>query len=733
VGSIFRPVFFIFANRFIADWQSAMFCSDEAGLAWREQLEIDLSSSEYYLNRELSMLGFNRRVFEMAADGSLPLLERLRFLCISSSNLDEFFEVRVAMLKHRIAMGIDKSTPDGRTTTETLAAIRETVDSLVFDQYELLEQELLPAMHDQGIHVLRRTDWTEKQEQWLRRFFRSDLLPVLTPIALDPAHPFPQLVNKILNFIVALEGKDAFGREMQRAIVQAPRSLPRLIEVPEDVSGVPHGFVFLSSIIHAYVGELFPGMSVTACHQFRITRNSQLYLHEEETEDLKKAVAGELLERRYGSAVRLEVSTRCPHELSDFLLHQFGLTERDLYRVNGLVNLYRLSSISDLVDRPDLKFDPFVPGLPEGMRADVENEPGSLFDVIQRSEVLLHHPYQSFAPVMDLLHQAATDPDVLAIKQTLYRVVPDSPIVDALVKAARNGKEVVAVIELRARFNEEMNIGLADRLHAAGVQVVYGVVGYKTHGKMMLIVRREGKRMRRYVHLGTGNYHSITTRYYTDFGLLSCDPDLGEDVHKVFQQLTGMGRVQRLKSMKQAPFTLHREMINLIEREAEHAAGGGQGRIIAKMNGLEEPKIIQALYRASQAGVKIDLMVRGICCLRPGVPRVSENIRVRSILGRFLEHHRIYYFGNMGEDELYCASADWMVRNLLHRVETCFPVVEKNSKERVMKEGLRLYLADNCGTWKLQSNGQYQRIATTAKPRSAQQELMELLGSKDHL
>lgn len=699
----------------------------------REQLEINLNSSEYYLNRELSILGFNRRVFEMAADDSLPLLERLRFLCISSSNLDEFFEVRVAMLKHRITMGIDKSTPDGRTTTETLAAVRETVDALVYDQYELLEKNLLPAMHEEGIHILRREDWNEKQEQWIRRFFRSDLLPVLTPIALDPAHPFPQLVNKILNFIVALEGKDAFGREMQRAIVQAPRSLPRLIEMPSDVAGVPHGFVFLSSIIHAYVGELFPGMNVTACHQFRITRNSQLYLHEEETEDLKKAVAGELLERRYGSAVRLEVSTRCSHELSDFLLHQFNLNERDLYRVNGLVNLYRLASISDLVDRADLKFEPFVPGLPEGMRTDVENEAGSLFDVIQRSEVLLHHPYQSFAPVMDLLHQAAADPDVLAIKQTLYRVVPDSPIVDALVKAARNGKEVVAVIELRARFNEEMNIGLADRLHTAGVQVVYGVVGYKTHGKMMLIVRREGKRMRRYVHLGTGNYHSITSRYYTDFGLLSCDPDLGEDVHKVFQQLTGMGRVQRLKSMKQAPFTLHKEMIALIDREAKHAAAGGKGRIIAKMNGLEEPEIIQALYRASQAGVKIDLLVRGICCLRPGIPGISENIRVRSILGRFLEHHRIYYFGNMGEDKLYCASADWMVRNLMHRVETCFPVVGKVSKDRVMKEGLRLYLADNCGTWKLLASGQYQRVKPTGKPRSAQQELMDLLGSRDHI
>jgi len=702
----------------------------ESNECWSTGLNIELNSPEFYLNRELSMLGFNRRVFEMAADPSLPLLERLRFLCISSSNLDEFFEVRVAMLKNRMAIGVDKTAADGRSTTETLAAIREAVDSLVTDQYQLLDRDLLPAMHKEGIHILRRTDWNEKQEQWIRRFFRAELLPVLTPIALDPAHPFPQLVNKILNFIVGLEGKDAFGREMQRAIVQAPRSLPRLIPVPEDVAGVPHGFVFLSSIIHAYVGELFPGMSVTACHQFRITRNSELYLHEEETEDLKKAVAGELLERRYGAAVRLEVSTRCPEELSDFLLHQFSLREQDLYRVDGLVNLYRLASIADLVDRSDLKFKPFVPGLPEGMRADVELEPGSLFDVIQRSDVLLHHPYQSFAPVMDLLHQAAIDPDVLAIKQTLYRVVPDSPIVDALAKAARSGKEVVAVIELRARFNEEDNIGLADRLHAAGVQVVYGVVGYKTHGKMMLIVRREGRRMRRYVHLGTGNYHSITTRYYTDFGLLSCDPDLGEDVHKVFQQLTGMGRVQRLKSMKQAPFTLHKEMIALIEREAEYASAGKQGRIIAKMNGLEESDIIQALYRASQAGVKIDLIVRGVCCLRAGVPGVSENIRVRSVLGRFLEHHRIFYFGNMGEDELYCASADWMNRNLLHRVETCFPVKDKALKERVMKEGLRTYLADNCGTWKLLPDGQYQRIQSTAKERCAQSVLMKLLGGE---
>ncbi|PCI02732.1 MAG: polyphosphate kinase 1, partial [Zetaproteobacteria bacterium] len=659
---------------------------------------------------------------------SMPLLERLRFLCISSSNLDEFFEVRVAMLKQRVAMGLNTTSPDGLSTSETLNAIRTDVEALVEKQYTLLENDILPAMRDQGIHILHRHEWTEAQQQWIRRFFRAELLPVLTPIALDPAYPFPKLVNKILNFIVTLEGKDAFGRDVKRAIVQAPRSLPRLIALPDDVAGCAHGFVLLSSIMHAYVDDLFPGMEVSQCHQFRVTRNSELYRREEESEDLKKMITAELLDSRFGAAVRLEVSTHCPEEHSDFLLHQFNLKEQDLYRVNGLVNLYRLAAISDEVDRADLKFKPFVAGLPKCLSSTSEDDLSSLFDRIKRSDVLLHHPFQSFEPVMDLLNQAANDPDVLAIKQTMYRVVPDSPIVNALVKAAANGKEVVAIIELRARFNEADNIGLADRLHAAGVQVIYGVVGYKTHGKMMLIVRREGRRLRRYVHLGTGNYHSITSRYYTDFGLLSCNPELAEDVHKMFQQLTGTGRVQRMKTLLHAPFTLHKGMLERIEREIEHVQAGGQGRIIGKMNGLEEPEMIQALYRASQAGVKIDLMVRGICCLRPGIKGVSENIRVRSILGRFLEHHRIYYFHNNGEEELFCASADWMSRNLLHRVETCFPILDKTLFDRVMKEGLRTYLADNTGTWNLRADGSYVRMRSDAKPRSAQQELMDALG-----
>jgi len=549
-------------------------------------------------------------------------------------------------------------------------------------------------------------------------------LPVLTPIGLDPAHPFPRLLNKILNFMVALEGKDAFGRESHYAIVQAPRSLPRMIRLPADVATSENCYVFLSAIIHAHVGELFPGMNAKFCHQFRITRNSELDV-DDELVDLKQAIAGELLERRFSQAVRLEVSNKCPTELSDFLLEKFGLNDVDLYRVEGPVNPYRMALVCDQVDRPDLKFPVFEQAMPS--RLQVEDR--DLFKIISDGDLLLHHPYHRFSPVVELLMQAATDPHVLAIKQTLYRVVPDSPIVDALVKAARANKEVVAVIELRARFNEEDNIALADRLSAAGVQVVYGVVGYKTHCKMMLIVRREGRSLRRYVHLGTGNYHTITTRFYTDFGILSRDPDLGEDVHRIFQQLTGMGRVSKLKTMLQAPFSLHSGLLERIGLEAANAAAGGKGRIIAKMNGLEETEIIQALYRASQAGVKIDLIVRGICCLKPGIKGVSENIRVRSVLGRFLEHTRVFYFYNGGEPEVLCASADWMGRNLLRRVETCFPVRDKKLARDVLNQGLRPFLVDNTGAWNLRKDGAYYRVRSQNKPRCAQLEMMRLYGN----
>jgi len=684
-----------------------------------------LDHRDLYLNRDLSMLEFNRRVFEMACDESVPLLERLRFLCISSTNMDEFFEVRVAVQKHRLALGSLHTAADGLTAGDILARVRERVEVLVSDQYRLLNDDLLPALHGEGIRFLRRADWTEAQAEWIRKFFKHDLLPVLTPIGLDLSHPFPRLLNKILNFIVALEGKDAFGREAKYAIVQAPRSLSRVIRLPREITDSDHCYVFLSSIIHAHVGDFFPGMKAKSCHQFRVSRNSELIVDEEEVVDLKKAVAGELLERRFGAPVRLEVSNKCPEKLYRFLLQQFELQESDLYQVEGPVNLYRMAAVYDDVDRPDLKFPPFEPGVPERLQVEDQN----MFHIIQGGDVLLHHPYQSFAPVVELINQAAADPDVLVIKQTMYRVVPDSPIVDALMRAARANKEVVAVIELMARFNEEENIGMASRLSAAGVQVVYGVVGFKTHGKMVLIVRREGKKLRRYVHLGTGNYHTETSRYYTDFGLLSCDPELGEDVHKLFQQMTGLGRAMRLKTMLSGPFTLHKGLIERIDREAEFAKAGKGAKVRAKMNGLEEPEIIQALYRASQAGVKIDLVVRGICCLRPGIAGVSDNIRVKSVLGRFLEHSRLFYFHNDGEPDVFCASADWMGRNLLRRVETCFPIRDDGLRREVIAQGLAPYLSDNVGTWNLQSDGSYQRLKARGQEKSAQITLMQKLGT----
>ncbi len=694
----------------------------EAGL--NQKSEVQLNHTDYYLNRDLSMLEFNRRVFEMASDERVPLLERLRFLCISCSNMDEFFEVRVAVQKHRMALGSLITAADGLTATDILLKIRERVSSLVTDQYHLLNGQLLPALEQEGICFLPRSAWDEAQTEWIRRFFRHELLPVLTPIGLDMSHPFPRLLNKILNFIVELEGKDAFGRESKYAIVQAPRSLPRVIRLPESVATSSHCYVFLSSIIHAYVGDFFPGMTVKSCHQFRITRNSELIVDEEEVSDLKQAIAGELLERRFSAPVRLEVSDKCPRKLYSFLLQQFNLQEGDLYRVEGPVNLYRLASVYDDVDRSDLKYPSFEPGIPERLKVDDPD----LFAIISEGDLLLHHPYQSFSPVVELIKQAAADPDVLVIKQTMYRVVPDSPIVDALVRAARSNKEVVAVIELMARFNEEENIAMANRLSAAGVQVVYGVVGYKTHGKMLLIVRREGRRLRRYVHLGTGNYHTVTSRFYTDFGLLTCDADLAEDVHKLFQQLTGLGKAMRMKAMLSGPFTLHSGLIERIDYEADQAKEGKEAMIRAKLNGLEEPEIIRALYRASQAGVKIDLVVRGICCLRPGIPGVSENIRVRSVLGRFLEHTRVFYFHHQGDFQVFCASADWMGRNLLRRVETCFPIRDERLKEEVVAQGLTPYLTDHAATWVLQPDGSYERLQGGEPCESAQLMLMKKLG-----
>ena len=607
---------------------------------------MNLSNPEFYINRELSLLEFNRRVIAQAEDESMPLLERLKFLCIASTNLDEFFEIRVAGVKQQVKYGSVQTGPDNLSPQETLKQVGKLAHGLVATQYSVMNDVLTPELARAKIHVLRRTaTWKPALSRWIKRYFKSNVLPVLSPIGLDPAHPFPRVLNKNLYFIVTLDGKDAFGRETRLSIVQAPRSLPRVVHLPEDISKGKWNFVLLSSIIHTHVDDLFPGMKATGCYQFKVTRNSDLFVDDEAVDDLLIALEGELPSRRFNDAVRLEVADNCPGDISGFLLQQFGLEEDDLYQVNGPVNLNRLVAICDLVDKPELTFAGFTPDLPPRLQKNV-----SIFDVLKNGDILLHHPFQSFAPVIDFVRQAANDPNVLSIKQTLYRTGDDSALVDALKDAARSGKEVTVVIELRARFDEEANIELATELQEAGAQVVYGVVGYKTHAKMVMVVRREGRSLRRYVHLGTGNYHARTARLYTDYGLLTCDKAVAEDVNMLFLQLTGLGRASRLKKLLQSPFTLHKSLLAYIEREAANAEAGGNARIIAKMNALVDPEIIRALYKASMAGVRIDLVIRGICCLRPGIKGLSENIHVRSIVGRFLEHTRVFYFLNGGKN-----------------------------------------------------------------------------------
>jgi polyphosphate kinase len=687
---------------------------------------IDLSRPELYLNRELSLLAFHRRVLAQAKDENMPLLERLRFLCIAGTNLDEFFEVRVAGLKQQVVAGAVQAGPDNLSPQEVLDRISMYAHEFVDEQYCLLNEKIFPALELEGICFLKRDQWSKAQSKWVQEYFENELQPILSPIGLDHAHPFPRILNKSLNFIVSLKGKDAFGRDSGMAVVQAPRSLPRFIPFPEELSEQPHNFTFLSSILHAHVEDLFPGMKVTGCYQFRLTRNSDLFVDEEEVDDLLRALEGELPSRRYGDSVRLEVPDNCPDKMIAFLLKHFKLNKQDLYQVNGPVNLNRLLPLPDLVNRPDLKYPSFTPSIPIGLKQR------NLFATIREGDILLHHPFQSFTPVIDFVRQAATDPNVLAIKQTLYRTGPDSVLVDALVEAARSNKEVTVVIELRARFDEEANIRLANRLQEAGAHVVYGVVGYKTHAKMILVVRREGKKLQRYVHLGTGNYHDRTARVYTDYGLLSCNKDIGEDVHKIFMQLTSLGRGAKLKKMLQSPFSLRSGLIRRIGREAEAASQGKPAHIMAKINALTELEVIRALYKASMAGVKIELIVRGICCLKPGVPGISENIQVRSIVGRFLEHTRSFYFLNEEQPEVFCASADWMDRNLLKRVEECYPVENPELKTRVIEQGLKLYLEDNTQAWVLDNEGNYTCLSPEgdAEPISAQQTLLQLLAEK---
>ncbi|MEZ5614469.1 MAG: polyphosphate kinase 1 [Rhodocyclaceae bacterium] len=689
--------------------------------------------AEHFLNRELSLLAFNRRVLGQAADDGVPLLERLRFLCIVSSNLDEFFEIRVAGLKEQIKLGAVAPSHDGLAPHEAFRLVADEAHDLVEEQYALLNKVMLPALEKQGIRFLKRGAWNEAQAAWIKDYFFREVMPVLTPIGLDPAHPFPRVLNKSLNFAIELEGKDAFGRSSGAAIVQAPRVLPRVIRLPEAVAGAPCAFVFLSSVLHANVGELFSGMNVLGCYQFRVTRNSDLWVDEEEIKNLRLALQGELPQRHFGDAVRLEVADSCSGVMTEFLLQQFALGHEDLYRVPGIVNLVRLMQVPDLVDRPDLKYPLFQPGLPKVLSKNYD-----VFASIRGQDVLLHHPYQSFSPVVEFLEQAVDDPAVVAIKMTVYRTGTDSILMELLLRAARQGKEVTVVVELMARFDEEANINWASRLEEVGAHVVYGVFGYKTHAKMLMVVRREegdeggkgskgGKSvgaLRRYVHLGTGNYHPRTARLYTDFGLLTCNEGLCADVNEVFKQLTGLGKASKLNHLLLAPFTLHDAMLAAIRAEAASARAGKRVRIIAKMNALLEPEIIEALYDASQAGVTIDLIIRGACALRPGVAGLSDNISVRSVIGRFLEHTRIFYFHADGAQKIYLSSADWMDRNFFRRIELCFPVLDPKLKRRILKEGLMPYLADNSQAWQMNGDGEYRRLKSRKKRFSAQEALL---------
>ncbi len=687
---------------------------------------MNLPNPDTLINRELGILEFQRRVLAQADDAAIPVLERLKFLCIFSSNLDEFFEVRVAGLKEQLLANSTRRFPDGLTPRQQYRAVSKLAHALVARQYQLFNNGIIPELETHGIHFLRRTHWNEEQAAWIRDYFFRELMPVLTPVGLDPSHPFPRVLNKSLNFAVELSGRDAFGRNSGAAVVQAPRSLPRVIRMPKAIAGCDYGFVFLSSILHAHVDELFSGMTVKGCYQFRVTRNSDLFVDDEETKNLRQALQGELPQRHYGAAVRLEVADNCSPSMAAFLLEQFELDPEDLYQERGPVNLVRLMQVPDWVDRPELKFPPFTPALPAKLA-----QQDDIFAHIRRNDILLHHPFESFQPVIDFIEQAASDPNVLAMRQTVYRTGTDSQLMQALIRAAQSGKEVTVVVELLARFDEEANINWAARLEEVGAHVVYGVIGHKTHAKLALVIRREEGELRRYAHLGTGNYHARTARLYTDFGLLTADEAITADVNSLFTQITGLGKAGKLKRLWQSPFTLHSEVIAAINREAELAAAGKPAAIIAKMNALLEPQVIAALYAASQSGVKIDLVIRGVCALRPGIAGLSEHIRVRSVVGRFLEHTRIFYFRNGGDEQVYLSSADWMDRNFFRRIETGFPILNPKLKKRIITEGLKPYLRDNVQAWEMQSDGSYRRRKPRrAKAYNAQTELLDLLAKR---
>jgi polyphosphate kinase len=657
-----------------------------------------------FINRELSWLEFNRRVLEEAQDGTQPLIERVKFLTIVSSNLDEFFEIRVAGIKQQIESETSDVGADGLSPTETFNAIQRTAHEMVATEYALWQDELAPALAKQGIRVHDVAQLNIKKAAWARRFFQEEVFPLLTPLAVDASHPFPQLLNKSHNLLV--RAKTQRGGELLHAIVQVPRVLPRLILMPRGKGeDEPWDYLYLASLIKHHIGDLFPGLILDGVHAFRVTRNSDLYVDDEEAENLLRSIEYELRRSSRGDAVRLEVEADCPKDFRELLLEFFDLGEPDLYKVNGPLSMTHLMPLVTNDAFAKLKDRLFQPVRDPALAAHA-----NIFEVMRKQDVLLHHPYESFDPIVELIENAAKDPQVLAIKITLYRTSGDSPIVEALINAASAGKQVTALVELRARFDEAANIQWARRLEEAGAHVVYGVVGLKTHCKALLIVRRDADRLRHYVHLGTGNYHHRTARIYTDFSLLTTNPKLTEELAIVFNTLTGLAGYPGLEKLIVAPFDMSRRLIGFIERERDNAIAGKPARIIAKLNALVDQEVIEKLYEASCAGVKIDLIVRGICCLRPGVPDLSENIRVVSIVGRFLEHSRIYYFQNAADPVVYHSSADWMPRNLVRRVEVAFPVEDPALRKEIIEEILPAFLNDRVKARELRPDGTYTRL-----------------------
>lgn len=654
----------------------------------------------------------------MALDTSTPLLERLMFLCIFSSNMDEFFEIRVSGLKALAQSNVAGDGVDGMSAAATLEKISRRTHRMVDLQYQTLNDDIMPALKEHGIEFLTSDQWNDAQRKWLKNYFKREVLPILTPIRLDPTHPFPLTINKGLSIVVDLDDPERDGAH-NIAVVPAPRALNRFVRLPSEMCDTEYQYVYLSTIIAAHIKHLFSNVTVLGCYQFRITRNSDLYVDLEAVEDLAHALEGELPSRLYGEAIRLEVSLNCPKRIINFLKSRFQIDDDYVYRVNGPVNLNRLIGLPETVNRPLIKYRGFTPAIPDNLRHQT-----NLFDVINNGDVILHHPFQSFSPIAEFLKQAAYDPEVLAIKQTLYRTGADSIMVEHLTAAARNGKEVTVIVELLARFDEKNNLATAERLQSAGAHVVYGMVGKKTHAKMLMVVRRESKKLKRYVHLGTGNYHQGNSRVYTDYGLLTNDSEITQDVHEIFMQLTSQGPNPKLNCLHQSPFGIGAMFVRNVQREAENARAGKPARVIVKVNGLSSVSIVQALYEASQAGVQIDLIVRGICCLRPGLAGISENIRVRSIVGRFLEHGRVFYFENHdAQSELFLSSADLMPRNLRNRIEQCTPIKDESIKQTIVKD-LETYLEDNSTAWLLQADGQYEKAGAQDDMRSNAQQII---------